>query len=263
MLPRTHNSVDTHTHVFRRGLPTIADARYRPDYDATLAALLAQMDANGISHGVLVQVSFLGTDNSHLLEALEAAGGRLRATVQADPTVPEPVLRDWDRRGARGVRLNTIGASRRPDLASALWRAFLARLADLGWHLELHDTGAGLADLLRGLVGCPAPIIVDHFGYPGASDGFEAVLRLADRQPVYVKLSGSYRQEGADCVRHARTLLERVGPQRLMWGSDWPHTRFEGVVGYAPQREQLDAWVTDAESRRTILWDTPAQVFRF
>ncbi len=263
MLPRTQGAVDTHAHVFHRGLQAIADARYRPDYDATLDAWLAQMDANGITHGVLVQVSFLGDDNSHLLEALDAAGGRLRATVHADPSLPDAVLRDWDRRGVRGVRLNMFGASRRPDLASPEWRAFLARLADLGWHLELHDAGTGLAAMLGGLVGCRARIVVDHFAYPSAQVGFEATLRFAERHAVYVKLSAPYRLDGADGARHARILLGRLGAGRLFWGSDWPHTRFEGVASYATLRGQLDAWIPDAESRRTILWDSPAEVFRF
>lgn len=263
MLPQAPYAVDAHAHVFRRGLPVIANARYVPDYDATLAAWLAQLDANGITHGVLVQLSFLGTDNGHLLEALEAARGRLRATVQADPTVTDAVLRDWDRRGVRGVRLNTFEVSRRPDLASTEWRTFLARLAGLGWHLELHDAGAGLAALLNGLEGTPARIVVDHFAHPAERDGFDAMLRLAERHQVYVKLSAPYRQRDADCARHAATLLAQLGAGRLMWGSDWPHTRFEGVSTYASPRGQLDAWVPDAESRRSILWNTPAEVFRF
>lgn len=263
MLPRTPRAVDTHAHVFRRGLPVIANARYLPDYDATLDAWLAQLDANGVTHGVLVQVSFLGNDNGHLLEALEAARGRLRATVQADTSVTDAVLRDWDRRGVRGVRLNTIGASRRPDLATADWRAFLARLAGLGWHLELHDAGAGLAALLHALEGSPTRIVVDHFAYPADRDGFDALLRFAERHEVYAKLSAPYRLRDADCVRHAATLLARLGAERLMWGSDWPHTRFEGVDSYASLRAQLEVWVPDADSRRRILWNTPAEVFGF
>lgn len=241
----------------------MADARYRPDYDATLDDWMAQMAANGITHGVLVQVSFLGTDNSHLLEALAAAHGRLRATVQADPTVSDAVLRDWDRRGVRGVRLNTLQATRRPDPCAPEWRAFLRRIADLGWHVEVHDEGDGLAAMLAGLRDCPAPIVVDHFGYPAETGGFDAMLRAADRQRVYVKLSAPYRLRGADCRQYSRILLDRLGPRRLMWGSDWPHTRFEAAMTYASLRAGLDAWVPDTSSQRTILWDTPAELFRF
>ena len=143
-------------------MPAIPEARYVPESDARLDDWLALMDANEVSHGVLVQVSFLGTDNLHLLEVLDAARGRLRATVQCEPDTPASTLDDWHRRGVRGVRLNTIGARTRPDLSGATWRAFLARLADRGWHLELHDEGEGLATSLAALEGCPARIVVDH-----------------------------------------------------------------------------------------------------
>jgi len=125
------------------------------------------------------------------------------------------------------------------------------------------DSGAGLAALLRGLESCRARVVVDHFAYPAAREGFDAVLRFAERHEVYVKLSAPYRQHDADCAHHARILLNGLGSGRLMWGSDWPHTRFEEGASYAKLRGQLDAWVPDAESRRSILWDTPAEVFRF
>ena len=256
-------AIDTHAHVFRRGLPAIPEARYVPESDARLADWLALMHANAISHGVLVQVSFLGTDNSHLLEALDAARGRLRATVQCEPDTPSSTLDDWHRRGVRGVRLNTIGARARPDLSGTAWRAFLARLADRGWHLELHDEGEGLATLLAALEGCPARIVVDHFGYPGQPTGYAAMLRCAERQAVFVKLSAAYRLGGADPVRWASDLLAKLGPGRLMWGSDWPHTRHEGRHDYAALRREMATWVPDASSRRTILRDTPAALFGF
>lgn len=256
-------AIDTHAHVFRRGLPVVADARYVPDGDARLADWLSLMDASGVSHGVLVQVSFLGTDNAHLLEALDAAGGRLRATVQCAPGTPAATLAAWHRRGVRGVRLNTIGATRRPDLGTAEWRAHLARIADLGWHVEVHDEGEGLQAMLAGLAGCPAAIVVDHFGYPGQPAGYEAMLRCAERQAVYVKLSAPYRLGGADPARWAGELLSALGPRRLMWGSDWPHTRHEGRQDYAALRRELATWVPDASSRRTILRDTPVALFGF
>ncbi len=257
------SAVDTHAHVFRRDLPVVDGARYAPQSDARLADWLALMDANEVSHGVLVQVSFLGVDNSHLLEALDAANGRLRATVQCAPDTPAATLDDWHRRGVRGVRLNTIGARSRPDLASAEWRAFLARLADRGWHVEVHDEGEGLAAMLAALAGSPAAIVVDHFGYPGQPAGYEAMLRCAERQAVFVKLSAPYRLGDVDPRRWAADLLSKLGPRRLMWGSDWPHTRHEGRHDYAALRRELATWVPDASSRRTILCDTPAAVFGY
>ena len=237
-------------------------ARYAPRADATLEEWRSNMAGAGVTHGVLVQVSFLGHDNTQLLEALDAGGGRLRGVVQCAPDVPEPMLDAWHRRGVRGVRLNTFGMTTRPDVASADWRGHFSRLADRGWHVELHDEGEGLAAMLAALRGCPATLVVAHFGYPGAPAGYAAMLRLADRQDVRVKLSAPYRIGPADAGMHARELVARLGPQRLLWGSDWPHTRHDGQ-DYASLRRSIAEWVPDPALHRTILWDSPAALYGF
>ncbi len=254
-------AVDTHAHVFLREDASAPEAAYRPAYEARAQDWLAELDRHGLTHGVLVQVSFLGTDNARLLAALQASGGRLRGVVQAGADTPAATLRAWDAAGVRGVRWNLVhfDAARRPDPSRAEWRAFLRRIADLGWHLELHDRAPALAALLERLDDCPAAVVVDHFA--GSPEGIDAVARFAERHAVYVKLSAPYRISGMTAEDAARRLRGTLGDERLLWGSDWPFTRHEHEAGFAAMRTALDAWVPDAAARRRILWDAPARLF--
>lgn len=256
-------AVDSHAHVFLRADASAPGATYRPDYEARADAWLAEMDRHRLTHGVLVQVSFLGTDNARLLSALEASNGRLRGVVQAGADTPAPTLRAWNAAGVRGLRWNLVhlDAERKPDPAAREWRDCLKRIADLGWHLEVHERGAELGALLERLEGCPVPVVVDHFA--GSPEGIDAVMRHAERHTMFVKLSAPYRISGMGPAEGARRLVAALGADRLLWGSDWPFTRHEATTTYAAMRAALDAWVPDAAARRTLLWDAPARLFGF
>lgn len=125
-------TIDTHAHVFHRGLKLAPSRRYAPDYDAPLSLYLEQLDRNGMSNGVLVQPSFLGTDNSYLVACLKEAGGRLRGIAVVDPAVSADELRMLDRAGIVGIRLNLVGQPL-PDLAAGEWKALLASVKVMGW----------------------------------------------------------------------------------------------------------------------------------
>jgi predicted TIM-barrel fold metal-dependent hydrolase len=136
--PPAHGAaVDTHAHVFRQGLALAQVRRHTPDHDATLAEYLALLDAHGLSHGVLVQPSFLGTDNSYLVQALRAARGRLRGVAVVAEDIAEMALQDLAEAGVAGIRLNLIGLDL-PSLQTPAWQTLLARVNALGWHVELH-----------------------------------------------------------------------------------------------------------------------------
>jgi predicted TIM-barrel fold metal-dependent hydrolase len=117
------------------------------------------------------------------------------------------------------------------------------------------------------------PVVVDHFGRPdprlGIDDpGFRYLLDTAATGRVWVKLSGAYRNGAGNPGEHtalaaAERLRVAFGPQRLLWGSDWPHTQFEAVASPGAARQALDAWVPDPADRHTVLADTPARLFGF
>lgn len=262
-------AVDTHAHVFEQGLGLVAGRRYTPDYDARLDDYLGQLDANGMSHGVLVQPSFLGTDNSYLLGALALQPHRLRGVVVVDTDISDEALRDMAKAGVRGMRLNLMGRPT-PALDSPPWRRLLERVTALGWHVEVHLPAARLAEVLPPLLQADCAIVVDHFGRPdpalGIDDpGFQYLIQQSATGRVWVKLSGAYRnwppeQASALGREAARRLLDAYTPERLVWGSDWPHTEHRHIA-YADTRRWLADWIDDPVVRRVLLVDTPARLF--
>lgn len=266
-------AVDTHAHIFRRGLKLADVRRYAPNYDATLAAYLGMLDRHGIARGVLVQPSFLGTDNSFMLEGLRQAPTRLRGIAVVDPDIPSAELERMNAAGVAGIRLNLVGGAPMPDFSSAPWRQLLKRVADLGWQVEVHREARDLPQILPPLLNAGVNVVVDHFGRPdpalGVNDpGFRFLLEAGTSRRIWVKLSAAYRN-GADgagdriALSAIPLLRSAFGMQRLMWGSDWPHTQFERSIDYGQTRKMLDNWLPDPDERKLVLVDTPASLFRF
>jgi predicted TIM-barrel fold metal-dependent hydrolase len=261
-------AVDSHAHVIRADVPTVAGARYRPGHDATLEDWQALWPICGITHGVLIQPSVYGTDNTLMLEAIARDPEHLRGVAVVAPDVDARALRSLHDNGIRGLRLNMVRAADLAAFDPRDWRATFAAAADLGWHVELHAEGTATARLLDAMHGCPAPMVVDHFGRPDAARGLAcpslaALRRLAERRRVYVKLSAPYRCGGADVGTYARHHLATLGAERLLWASDWPWTQHECTQDYAALHEALLAWVPDAAVRAQILWDNPRTLFAF
>ena len=168
------------------------------------------------------------------------------------------------------MRLNLIGQPD-PPLGDPLWQTHLKRLSDLGWQVEVQAEARRWPSLLGPMLDAGVQVVADHFGKPdpklGVDDpGFRHVLKAGTTGRVYVKLSGPYRNgaEGDAIARAAIPLLrDALGLDHLVWGSDWPHTGFEGKVDYAAMRSDLDAWLPDPAERRIVLVETPAKLFRF
>ncbi|MEV7598401.1 amidohydrolase family protein [Kitasatospora sp. NPDC089797] len=222
-------TVDTHAHVFHRGLPGVDRPRYRPDRDALPAAYLALLDGHGIGGAVLVQPSFLGARNDFLLDCLARHPARFRAVVVLDqdrihrPEALAPLAVD----GVVGARLNLIGRPV-PDLTRPHWRPLAARLAAHGGHLEVHAAGGQWPALAPALRTWPSPVVIDHLGLPGThGDADRTVLDLAGRDHVWIKVSAPYRCAPGQAGRMLRRVLAEAGHHRLLWGSDWPWTRHE------------------------------------
>ncbi len=262
-------SIDTHAHVFHRGLKLAAGRRYAPDYDAPLDLYLKQLDQNAMTNGVLVQPSFLGTDNSYLVECLKTGGGRLRGIAVVDPAIAPDELRALDGQGVVGIRLNLVGQPL-PDLTAPAWKTLLASIKAMGWQVEVQRNASDLAMLAPQLLDHGVTVVLDHFALPdpklGVADpGFQSVLKLGASRKVWVKISAPYRNgaNGEPFARAAYPLLRAAfGVDRLLWGSDWPHTQFEATESYARNRKFLDELVTDADERARVL-ASPRELFRF
>lgn len=265
-------AVDTHAHVFKRGLPLAGAHRYAPDYDVGVEDYLRQLDANGLTHGVLVQPSFLGTDNSFMLDALRAHPQRLRGIAMVKPDISEAEFAQLSSDSVVGMRLNLVGLPI-PDLTAEPWPTLMRTVARQGWQVEVHREARDLDKVMAPLLDAGVNIVVDHFGRPdpelGVDDpGFRYLLSTAESGRVWVKVSGAYRNgaggKGEAVALAAMPLLRSsFGPQRLVWGSDWPHTQFEKTMSYATTRAQLDTWMPDPRERAIVLGDTPVELFRF
>lgn len=264
------DAIDAHAHAFLRDLPMAAGRRYTPGADAPLDLYLRELDANGIPYGVLIQPSFLGFDNAYLAACLEAAGGRLRGVAALDPATPGGVFDQLDAVGVVGVRLNLIDDDEAPDLAKPDWRGFLGHVRRKGWLVELHQRARPALAPARALIEAGVTLVLDHFALPdpalGADDpDWLALLDLGASGRLWVKLSAPYRcgENGREAARACYPVLrERLGVSRLMWGSDWPHTRFETRQDYASARAALRDIAPDAAERLEVL-AAPARLFRF
>jgi len=238
--------VDCHFHVFEAG-QAVAQARYVPAYTATIEQWSEQASAVGVSHGVLVQPSFLGVDNRLLLSTLAAHPDRLVGVAVVSPKAAPHELAAMNALGVRGVRLNLSGRSH--DLSDwACEHAFWDCILSMGWHAEVHTDPGRLPDVLPHLPSS-LHVVVDHMAKPLKPRPSDPTLRLLGRLGpgrVSVKLSGGYRLGDVDPHEVAQSLLEELGCSALLWGSDWPCTNFETCADYPGLYASLTQWLQHA-----------------
>jgi predicted TIM-barrel fold metal-dependent hydrolase len=259
--------IDCHFHVFRRPAGVSATARYMPAYGASFADWERAAPGAQAKGGVLVQTSFLGTDNDELLAELERHPETLRGVAVIDPLATDRArLEALHRAGVRGIRLNLAGATERELDSARLPDRLAGDLHALGWNVELHtDRGALPAVLSR--IDPRLTVVIDHFGKPDSAHPDDASLRAvagrlaAGSAAVHVKLSGAYRLGGLDPRVLARLWRDLLGTGQLLWGSDWPCTNHEDEADYPRLLAALDDWIEDAAQRQRILLDNPLKLY--
>ena len=245
----------------------MAGARYRPSYAARLAAWRALWRPAGITHGVLVQPSFFGTNNTEMLATIASDPTRLRGVAVVDPAIADPALARLSAGGVRAIRLNLRGMSDVSDYAGTRWDALFTRVHARGWHVELFLEAGALPRIAPAFARNAIPLVLDHFGSPSGDAGankrvIETAKALAAERPVWCKLSAPYRLGGADAQSLAARWLEVLGPGHLVWGSDWPWTQHERGQDYLRLHEALERWV-GAATARAALWDNAARLYGF
>ena len=258
--------VDSHYHIFAAH-QSVPGARYQPAYTASLPDWAAAAGTCGVARGVLVQPSFLGTDNSLMLAALRQ-NPALRGVAVVAPNTSASSLRAMQADGVRGIRINLAGLSH--DMtdwcrAPALWEAMQA----LGWHLQLHtDQGALPAVLQQLLPHVPGdlPLVLDHFAKPAAASLYDATVQALGRltqqgRQVHVKLSGHYRLGGVDAKALAAVLLQTLGPGQLLWGSDWPCTNHEPLAHYGDLFRAVADALENPAAMTAALTDNPHRLY--
>ncbi|TIX51428.1 amidohydrolase family protein [Alteraurantiacibacter aquimixticola] len=261
--------VDCHAHVFDTRMPASPDAWTVPEYAFTPEDLSRHMDRHGIEHAVLSGLSISGGYNDYMIRALRQ-DRRLRGTAIVDPPADLYTLERMREDGIVGIRLQLARCESLPDLDSFDYRVLWRRVRDLGWHVQLAIEGTSLPEVLPALQAAEVDIVIDHFGHPDPADplgcaGFQAMLAAVDTGRCWVKLSGGFRLAGTTAWRDdpdgdldgiasqvASTLLEKVGTERLLWGSDAPFVGYEDRVSYDKVVADYRKWVPDPAMRAEI-----------
>lgn len=244
--------IDSHTHAWDETC-RIVPQHYAPASPSPLAALLATMALHEVAGAVLVQPSFLGTDNGYLLRCLQMTPDMLRGVVVIDATARERELGAMDEIGVRGIRFNLLGGAELPDLSAAGWPGILRFMRSAQWHIELAAAGPRLPVLLDALAPARLPIVVDHFGLPDPARGVDCPgfrRLLVETERVCVKASAPYRLGGLDPMPLIEALVAADVP--LLWGSDFPHTRHQGQ-DYGMLLQIADQ-LPDAEGEAEVLY---------
>jgi len=264
---------DAHFHIFGPGarFPYAADRKYTPT-DAPKEALFALHAFLGIDHGVIVHTAQHGTDNSVTEDALAATNRAYRATALVTTDVSNAEMKRLDVAGFRGARFHYMQhLSGGAPINNVI--AFGKRLADIGWHLQIHMAAERIAELTPAIKSSPVPVMIDHMGRVDASLGldqkpFQDLLRLMDDKNVWVKVSGCDRATRtgppyADAVPFARKLVADFG-DRVVWGTDWPHPNHQGPI---PDDGGLVDLIADIaptpEARQALLVDNPQRFYNF
>jgi 2-pyrone-4,6-dicarboxylate lactonase len=272
-MPR--NACDTHAHIcgpierFAYGEQRV----YTPP-DTLLPAYRQMLATLGVERAVLVQPSVYGSDNTVMLAAMAELGAHARGVAVVDDEVTDAELDRLDEAGVRGVRINVVDvAEAKGVIAMAPLVALANRVRSRGWHVEFLMHADAFPQLDRTFADFPIDIVLGHLGYmktdKGLDDaGFQSLLRLMKSGKAWVKLTGPYRISTqplphADTVAFARALLE-AAPERVLWGSDWPHVMVKGAMpNDGDLADLLLEWIPDAGMREQVLVANPAKLYGF
>ncbi|WP_280190968.1 amidohydrolase family protein [Delftia sp. PS-11] len=264
---------DSHMHIFD---PCFAPSphwpRTPPHADVAMYRLLQQR--LGTARAVVVTPSTYGTDNACTLDALDRLGDAARGVAVVDQHVPDAELDRLAARRVCGLRVNFVSPQSWGETTAQMLQTLAHRVARLGWHVQVFMHPQQLVALEPVLQSLPVPLVIDHLGRidpaEGASGPAHAALRrLLDGGKTWVKLSGAYMRSSVGAPSYADTLalgrdLVRAASERLVWGSDWPHTtEAPGSVDDAHLVDLLQAWAGTREAMERILVDNPARLYGF
>ena len=238
-----------------------------------------------MSRVIVVQTTVYATDNAGVLDAMKKLGARARGVAVIDEKTPDSALDEMDRAGIRGIRLNLETAGQTdPEIGRKRFQNAVERIKGRKWHIQIYARLSVIEGIKDQVAAAPMPVVFDHFAgtqaAPGIEQpGFNSLVSLLRSGKAYVKISAPYRSstlapDYPDVAPIAKAMVA-ANPQRILWGSDWPHP---GIP--VPGRDNseitpffqiddgrilnlLPAWVPDAAVRKTILVENPAKLYGF
>ena len=282
-VPRGACDCHTHIHGDPGKFPFFPGRVYTPE-TALPEEMAALHRALRMQRVVIVTPSVYGTDNSATLYGMKARGADARGVAVIDDKTPEAELEAMARAGVRGIRLNlATGGASDPAAGRKRFERALERVKGRNWHVQIYTNLATISAMRDLLAVSPVPVVFDHFGGARAElgpqqPGFAELLDLVRSGRAYVKISGAYRSsklapDYADVVPLAQALIA-ANPERIVWGTDWPHpnsasgrkaTELTPLLQIDDGRllNQLPVWAPDAATRSKILVDNPARLYDF
>lgn len=239
-----------------------------------------------IQRVVIVTPSVYGTDNSSTMYGMKARGAGARGIAVIDDKTTESQLDVLGRAGVRGIRINlATGGVKDPAVARQRLKAAAERVKNRKWHVQVYTNVPLIAAIRDEVADLPVPVVFDHFGGAQGADGldqpgFADLVGLVKSGRAYVKISGAYRAtklapDYADVAPLAKALIA-ANPDRVLWGTDWPHPNAITPPGKKPTDvtpllqiddghllNQLPLWAPDPAIRRKVLVDNPARLYGF
>jgi predicted TIM-barrel fold metal-dependent hydrolase len=274
---------DCHVHTFDpQKFPYSPTRPYTPE-PVSVEELQSLHKALHISRVIVVQTTVYAADNRGVLDAMKQLGPRARGVAVIDDKTPDSVLDEMDRAGIRGIRLNLETAGQTdPEIGRKRFQAAVERIKGRKWHIQIYARLSVIEGIKTLVADAPMPVVFDHFGGVEAAlgpnqPGFSSLMTLLRTGKAYVKISAPYRSsteapDYPDVAPIARSLVAS-NPERILWGSDWPHPglpvpgRSNAEITPFFQIDDgrvlnlLPTWVPDAATRKTILVENPAKLY--
>jgi D-galactarolactone isomerase len=264
------NAADCHHHIYDAHYPVDPKAALRPQ-DALVEDYRALQRRIGTARHVIVQPSTYGTDNRCTLDALATFGPEARAVAVVNDGVSDAELKRMDALGVRGIRFNLAQAG---ATTAEMIEPLSKRVNELGWHIQINATAAIIMSIMDILNRVPSPIVFDHLAHvpepAGINDPLFARVRgLIDKGKTWIKLSGAYQDTKigpptyADSSAVARAYV-KAAPERMVWGSDWPHPSEQQVKpDDALLFDLLADWAPEETVRNRILVQNAETLYGF
>jgi D-galactarolactone isomerase len=265
------NGCDAHIHIIDpRFAP--ADPRTPVSHGQAMADYRVVRERLGLRRAVIVQAKYYGTDNRCTLDAIAQMNGQARGIAVVDTTVSDAELVRLHEGGIRGLRFSLWNAGNQV-VSVEMIEPLAARIAELGWHVQIHMGAEQILQHQPLLANLPVPVVFDHLGRLGPNanashPAFRFIARLIDADKAWVKLSGAYLNtvEGGPRYGDVGPLARdfaALAPQRTVWGSDWPHVTEAHKPDAADLLDLLLDWTANDATRQAILADNPAQLYGF
>jgi predicted TIM-barrel fold metal-dependent hydrolase len=265
-------ATDCHHHIYRPYFKIDPNSKLRPG-EASVADYRLLQKRIGTSRNVIVQPSTYGVFNDGLIEALQECGPSARGVAVVNTSVTDDELKRLDAAGVRGVRFNLVTPGGATSLG--MLEPVAKRVAPLGWHIQFFMPADMVVAARDALYRLPCPTVFDHLAHLPEPEGiahpaFAVVVDLLQKGKAWVKLSGAYADTKvgpptyADSTAVARAYVN-AAPERLVWGSDWPHPTEQGntLPDDALLFDLLAQWAPDEAVRNRILVDNPAKLYGF